>query len=179
MTSLRVRLVPCLLVLFVGGVLAGCSGSVSTGDPTVSNKELEKQASRLLEQATDTKVDVTCDGGLKAKKGTKKYCTGVAEGQDDLEQTVRIKVRSVKDDKANLRVVILKQIDPANAEDSVQQQLADAGEPDAKVDCPDDNIDLEADTTFDCDITGSKQGDTATFTITKDNDENAVDVDIT
>lgn len=99
------------LALLAGGLLAGCSASVSIGNDTVDADELASQVSDQLEQQVGRAPDsVDCPEDLDAEEGATTRCTLTDGG---VEVGVDVEVTAVEDDTVSFDI----QVDDAPQED--------------------------------------------------------------
>lgn len=85
---------------------AGCEGSVSVGEKTISKSEVEAQAAtQLAAQVDQPEPEITCPDDLKAEVDATMECTLVAEGETT-EYPVTITVTSVEDGTAKFDIKV-------------------------------------------------------------------------
>ena len=159
---------PLLVLLCFAGAAAGCEASVSTSK-SLSAGKLERTASKRLTEGLGTKVDVTCNDGIKARKGAVGYCTGVAEGFDGLVQDVRIRITSVKGNDTKFNVAILQKWPAADIDKTVTAMLAQEGAADASISGCDEPQTIEQGRSFTCGLSGVDGQSKVTITF-KDDD---------
>jgi hypothetical protein len=135
-------------------------GLIGCGDETVDSAQIEAGIKAQVKPASSPVSKVDCPSDVKAETGATFKCDVTLE--NGATGKVQVTQTGHKQFKYSL-VPGSVQVPGSVVEKSVQQDLADAGTPDAKVNCP-DNIIVKLGTTVTCNFTSSTNVGTVTFT---------------
>ena len=155
-------------------LLGACSGeaSVGSGDPTVTQAQLEKEvASRVSGEDAD-QVEVTCEGDLTATVGETQDCEATAAGTST---GIRLEVDAVEGEEVEFsQTLFISETELASAVDGY---FTDQGVKITGVTC-DGELVGEKGKSATCDVTSSSDGDATVRATTSSVDGLAVNFDI-
>ena len=155
-------------------LLGACSGeaSVGSGDPTVTQAQLEKEvASRVTGEDAD-QVEVVCKGDLTAKVGETQDCEATAAGTST---GIRLTVDAVEGEEVEFsQTLFISETELASAVDGY---FTDQGITVTGVTC-DGELVGEKGKSATCEVTSSSDGDATVRTTTSNVDGLTVNFDI-
>ncbi len=147
-------------------LLGACSGeaSVGSGDPTITQAELEKELTSRVTGEDADQVEVVCQGDLTAEVGATQDCEATAAGTST---GIRLTVDAVEGEEVEFsQTLFISETELASAVDGY---FTDQGIEVTGVTCDGELIGEEGESAM-CEVTSSSDGDATVRATTSDVD---------
>jgi hypothetical protein len=161
-------------LILVVPLLGACSGEVSvgSGDPTVTQAQLEEEVSSRVSGKDADQVEVVCEGDLTAEVGASQDCKATAAGTST---GIRLTVETVEGEEVEFSQTLF--ISGSELASAVDGYFSDQGIKVTGVTCDGELVGEKGESAR-CEVTSSSDGDATVQATTSNVDGLTVNFDI-